>query len=329
MKQRTKLKTPNILIVTTKADIATDYVVLELRKLGASFYRLNTEEFPLNKTSSFFINNNLSRFNWNVSNSDTISLHNLKTIWFRRHRLPMMPKSVIEAHAEYCLRESDWYIRGFLYNQNVRWMSNPLNLIRAESKIVQLEYARRIGFRLPDTIITNDYDESLSFLKEQNYDVIVKPLRLGYLDYGKRKTAIFTNKIDRTNLPTKKSLQLSPVIFQSHIKKAYDVRVTIIGGKVFTAAIDSQTESSAIVDWRRSKNPNLKHYKHELPRSIKLKCLQLMTNLGLNYGAINLILGKNNDYFFLEINPNGQYAWIEDTLKYPISRTIAKWLIKK
>ena len=66
----------------------------------------------------------------------------------------------------------------------------------------------------------------------------------------------------------------------------------------------------------------LEHKKHKLPIDIELKCLELTKKLKLNYSAIDLVLDKNGKYIFLEINPNGQWAWIENILKFPISKRI-------
>jgi hypothetical protein len=104
---------PSILLVSTKVDIATDYVVLKLTELGASFYRLNTEDFPLTSSSSVRISDGSeAAWRWSPDARPRVSLSNVRCVWFRRHRLPKMPEELEGAHAEYCLRESEWFIRG-------------------------------------------------------------------------------------------------------------------------------------------------------------------------------------------------------------------------
>ena len=72
----------------------------------------------------------------------------------------------------------------------------------------------------------------------------------------------------------------------------------------------------------------LEHREHVLPNNIKKMCIELTRKLNLNYSAIDMILDENNDYVFLEINPNGQWAWIENKLQFPISKKIVDLLVE-
>lgn len=153
---------PEILMVSTKADIATDYVILNLKKQAANFYRLNTEDFPLNSFSSISIEppSNSTKWEWK-ENQIHYDFSNVKSVWYRRHRLPEMPSEISEAHAEYCLRESDWFLKGILWqleynNKKVRWMSKPSILRICDSKIFQLQSAQNIGFKISQTLISTD-----------------------------------------------------------------------------------------------------------------------------------------------------------------------------
>jgi len=73
----------------------------------------------------------------------------------------------------------------------------------------------------------------------------------------------------------------------------------------------------------------LPHSKIIIPKKIEKQCISLVKKLGLNFGAIDFVLDENNEFIFLEINPNGQWAWIETQLNYPISETITNLLIEK
>jgi len=327
------IDSPNILIVTTKVDIATDYVIAKLAHLGSTFYRLNTEDLPLLASSTIRIepsNGALSR-TWGLEANRRVSLDNVTSIWYRRHRLPVMPEEMSNAHTEYCLREADWYLKGILLSfematRDIRWMSPPMHIQMAESKIFQLATARLLGFRLPDTIVSNDGDEIRNFFDKNEGNVIAKPLRLGYFDYGDRQTAVFTSRIHQGDLVDDRPLKLAPVIYQELLHKRFDIRVTVVDQDLFAVAIDSQKVPSAKVDWRKSDTDALEHFSHNLPTEVGELCLRLMEKLGLKYGAIDLVLTTEDEYYFLEINPNGQWAWLEDRLALPISNSIASWL---
>jgi glutathione synthase/RimK-type ligase-like ATP-grasp enzyme len=121
-------------------------------------------------------------------------------------------------------------------------------------------------------------------------------------------------------------LSVAPATFQSLIHKQSDIRVTIVGEKVFCAEILSQTDDDASVDWRRTSNPNLPHKHHDLPREVELRLLQYMKRLGLEYGAIDLVLDREEGYYFLEANPGGQWLWLDRILDLGITQSIADWL---
>jgi len=325
---------PKVLIVSTKVDIATDHVVLKLRNLGASLYRINTEDLPLIASSSIsFSNSHTSSWSW-VSGSKGADLDDIRSVWFRRHRLPVMPPEVAAPDVEYCLRESEWFLKGGVYSRgalarSVEWMSHPVNIQHAESKIYQLSVARSLGLAVPDTLISNDPERIKGFFKKKEGEIVAKPLRLGYFDYGDRQTGVFTNRVSADDLVEDEPLRMAPVIYQELLTKLFDIRVTVVGQQVFAAAIDSQSEPSAALDWRRTDNENLPHYAHDLPASVQDACLSYMAALGLNFGALDFVLTPRNEYVFLEVNPNGQWVWIEEKLGFPISEAIATWLLDK
>ena len=126
---------------------------------NVKFYRLNTEDLPLGAKSSYELRTGARRLRWH-SEDCAVSLDGVKRVWFRRHRLPALPPDTIRAHAEYCLRESQWFLRGMLWNlaeqvPAANWMSLPVDIQRAESKMLQLQVAETVGFTCPETLISN------------------------------------------------------------------------------------------------------------------------------------------------------------------------------
>ena len=110
---------------------------------------------------------------------------------------------------------------------------------------------------------------------------------------------------------------------QNCISKEYELRITIVGDKVFSAKVNSQENKNTLTDWRKEKNPFVIY---ELPTEIEQKCIQLTKKLNISFGAIDLVRDKNGDYIFLEINPNGQWAWIEMETGLKISDEIINYL---
>ena len=196
------------------------------------------------------------------------------------------------------------------------WLNNVYRIREAENKIYQLILAKNIGFNTPETVISNNFSTIEKIVEKYQYNNIIKSIKNGYIDDNK---VIFTSLIDGNVI--KNQISMCPTFIQNNIEKFCDIRCTIIGNDIFSAEILSQNEIGSKIDWRRSKNI-LEHKKHKLPIDIELKCLELTKKLKLNYSAIDLVLDKNGKYIFLEINPNGQWAWIENILKFPISKRI-------
>ena len=99
-----------------------------------------------------------------------------------------------------------------------------------------------------------------------------------------------------------------------------DLRVTIIGDEIFAATVDLR-DLEYDVDVRM--NLNAKHVAHDLPDDIADKLRGLMRRLGLVYGAIDLRLTGDGRYVFLEINPAGQFLYVEEQTGQPLAAALA------
>ncbi|HMW02377.1 MAG TPA: ATP-dependent carboxylate-amine ligase, partial [Acidobacteriota bacterium] len=125
-----------------------------------------------------------------------------------------------------------------------------------------------------------------------------------------------------------KAVTHAPCLFQEYIPKKVELRITVVGRKIFAAEIHSQQSQRSKDDWRRYDIANTPYLKHRLPEAIKIKCQQLVRELGLVFGCIDMIVTPDNRYVFLEINPNGQWGWIEELTQLPICANLAEMLIQ-
>jgi glutathione synthase/RimK-type ligase-like ATP-grasp enzyme len=119
----------------------------------------------------------------------------------------------------------------------------------------------------------------------------------------------------------------SPCIFQRYIDKRFELRITVVADQLFAAKIDSQANEEAKHDWRRAIHSG-EYSPYELPNEIAEKCLRLVKEFGLQFGAIDMIVTPADEYVFLEVNPNGQYGWIETRTGLRISEAIARALVR-
>jgi glutathione synthase/RimK-type ligase-like ATP-grasp enzyme len=171
--------------------------------------------------------------------------------------------------------------------------------------------AATIGFRVPATKVTNEPYAAETWYRAIDGSAIYKPQRYGRIVRGDTVSVIYTNVIEPHHATKFASVQYAPVLLQPYISKGYEVRATVVGQYVFAAALASQTVPGAQHDWRRVDASVLPHTPHRLPSVVEAQCIALVRALGLNFGAIDLIVTPSGDYIFLEINPNGQWAWIQ------------------
>lgn len=305
-----------ILLATNKRDLTTDFIVLELRRRGLDFVRLNTED--LASASVIF----RPQEEWSFAIGERrFSLGEVEAGYYRRPERPDPPTVLTnEAAAEYAVAEWSAILRSLWNALEGRWLNSPFAILRAEDKPRQLAEAQAVGLSIPETLITNDFEEAAAFLGEA--PSVGKPLRRALIDDGETGEVLFTSRIQPLGLNDRASVEVAPVILQREIGKYCDVRATVVGDQVFAAAIRSQERPETEVDWRYGSRPDLAHDIIDLPPDVISKIVELTSRLGLRFGAVDLIQDRDGRFWFLEINPNGQWAWIERRTGLPISSAI-------
>jgi glutathione synthase/RimK-type ligase-like ATP-grasp enzyme len=314
-----------VLIITNKNDITSDFIVKKLKERSIAFYRFNTEEL----SKSCFVTLDFQKNRFLLIDENLKMEFNLKeftSVYFRRPEMPIICSDNLSEGESFFLKNEFSYTFEGVYKilKDSYWVS-PIYAIReAENKIYQLELAKSIGLKIPDSMITNFYSDSLDFYNRNYDDCIIKPIKSGLIEDGNKSKIVFTNRLNKKP-NSEEQIKFSPNFFQSHIKKAYDVRVIMVGEVVFATLIHSQDNQETQIDWRRGENI-LQHTKFKLPDNIVKQCIKLLRLLNLRFGAIDFILDGNKNLIFLEINPNGQWAWIERQTGYEISNEIINLL---
>jgi hypothetical protein len=316
-----------ILIIANKDDITTDYIVNRLNKSCLRYYRFNTEEIGL----SVGINLDFSNEKFELIDYDKdqhINLNDIKSVYFRRPKLPILNNiNGTVSEMNFICNEMAFILEG-LYKilSDKFWISSVFSIREAENKIHQLILAKRLGFLIPDSIITSVKEVARDFILKKE-ETIVKPIKTGLIKDQVDPKVIFTSLFDKSKIELLNRIKMYPTYFQERISKKADLRITVVGNKVFTAKINSQEYDDTKVDWRKGSR-HLDYEYFEIPSNIEIQCVKLTKALNLNFGAIDLVLDRNDNYIFLEINPNGQWAWIEERLGLPISEEIIKLLSK-
>ena len=199
------------------------------------------------------------------------------------------------------------------------WINHPQSHLRANSKPAQLFIARQVGLDIPPTLITNNSDEVRGFVAQARGDTIYKALSQSLdLDSGK---ALFTGLLTEKELAKLDLIQVSPGIFQALVPKAYELRVTVVGSRIFSGQINSQASAETKIDWRH--NPfDIEPEPIQLASELEAKIFAMMQSFGLVYGAFDFIVTPEGRHVFLEVNPAGQYMWVEAKTGLPITAAL-------
>lgn len=310
---------PEILIVSTKDDYATDYITFCLNKINASYLRLNMDQlfdFSIN------INPYEPELYGNGENfSFRINPNILRSIYFRA---PVFWKDQYRGNLspDQQFSHNQWaaFIHSLIIFEDVLWVNHPQHIYTAESKPYQLYKARKLGFYTPETIITNSNKTNAIFKKNM---AIIKTLGSMMLNIENKDAFIYTNLINKKDLQ-KEDISSAPVILQETLIPKIDIRVTVIGKKAFAVSI-KKNGIGIDIDWRIEKNVTYEEI--ELPKDIEKKCIKLTESLDLKYSGIDLLLHDDN-YYFLEINPTGDWMWLINHVDLDIDEEIVKLLLE-
>jgi hypothetical protein len=288
--------------------------------------RFNTEDFPQR-----------ARLTWqagavgaggllNIAGKE-IQLSSVSAVWFRRPVLPRPSDAISNESARvFAQQECEAALQGAWSLLRCLWVSRPECIRQAGVKLYQLQLARGLGLEIPRTLVTVDPDVARAFCAAHRA-VIAKPLSRGYVDAGPEHTAIiYTHLLQPADIASMDAVSLAPTLFQERIPKAFEIRVTVVGRRLFATAIHAPHARTNSVDWRRESLSDLQHQEHVLPDRLQLRILELVRVLQLQFAAIDFIVTPEGRYMFLEINPNGQWAWIEQAIGTPISYAITSLL---
>ena len=318
-----------ILVLTDAFDPHADHVEQKLRQRGADFVRFDPAQFPANAevSLSYTVNGEIrSRL---ALGNEHVELNDLESVWYRRPAASVPHKEITDKLTRNYVKEE---CRMFMHNTwnsiDSLWLPAHEPVIRrAELKALQLKVAGALGFELPPTLFTNSPEDFLDFYRKHNGNIISKLPSISLYKYTGKTFNRYTQVVSKRDVGYARAVRLCPIIFQAYVPKRVELRITVVGQEVFAAEIHSQHSNHTRHDWRRYDRFQTPYFPHELPRDLQQLCVRLVEQLGLCYGAIDMVLTPDERYVFLEINPNGQYLWIEEMTGLPISDAICDLLI--
>jgi glutathione synthase/RimK-type ligase-like ATP-grasp enzyme len=184
----------------------------------------------------------------------------------------------------------------------------------AAHKLEQLTVAPKLGFKVPDSLVTQEEDVLRSFVKRHQDRVIVKPIASGYVHRGGEQpdSLIYTNRVRDCDLKDLDDLSICPALFQEFVEKSYDVRITVVDADIHAVALFATGEDGKQqCDIRRDNMSDVRYEKIDLPDRIKTSVINLMNYYGLRFAAIDMAVATTGEWYYFEVNPNGQWAWLD------------------
>lgn len=195
------------------------------------------------------------------------------------------------------------------------------------NKLEMLNIAQDSNLKIPKSIVTNSKKELINF-KNENGRIIYKPIeQISYYTFGKYTYSPYTTEIVDNDIDEMEEF-FFPSLFQEKLDLQYEIRVFYLDGEFYSSAILTNNFNEA--DIKLSYNmEGTKWQVYQLPKEIEGKLKTFMNKSGLNTGSIDIIKNMNDDYYFIEVNPVGQYLAPSFYCNYYVEQKIAKWLIKK
>ncbi len=317
-----------VLMISTKLDPHVDAVLTRLEKRGVPCFRLNTDHFHEEyriamtdePTGTIRIDDKWGR--------SCVYPQEVRSVWMRKPEPPMPPPGVDDEGIINYVRDEMRELMGFLPSDGrVPWINSPDENRRHQRKFPQLRLARSLGLQVPRSIITNDPDKAEAFFRTCPGGVICKPLLMGSHYIGGEHFVAYTRPVPPGEFDAlRETIALCPTYLQESIVKDHELRVTIIGDTLFCCRIDSQGVEGAEQDWRAVDTVKLPHRMVPLREDVDRALRAYLKQCGLRFGAFDLIVTPEGEHVFLELNPNGQWYWIELETAAPMADAMADLL---
>jgi glutathione synthase/RimK-type ligase-like ATP-grasp enzyme len=299
-------------------DIFFDY----LQSKNILFFRLNSDglshQMKLNLTDDSFIITDES--------GNKINSKDIKAVWHRKSWNIAIPEDLDENYAAVFLNEYE-SLRFNLFTalEHLPWINSLQTERKIESnKILQLKLAKKNGLIIPETLFSNDEEAVKEFFYQFCHGKAIAKLHGTISKSMNGQEMVSTLLFEENNLEQLSDIAVCPMIFQPYIEKEYELRIVYLNGEFFTGKINS----NAHADWRIYQSEFIWE-PYELPKNIEENLNLMMQEMGLVFGAIDMIKSTNGNYYFLEVNPQGEWGMLQKELDFPIAQRIADYLINR
>ncbi|MFJ3906180.1 ATP-grasp ribosomal peptide maturase [Streptomyces sp. NPDC090025] len=312
---------PAVLVIAARDDWPTDRVVKALTDGGAEVFRMDTAEFPQELTLAGRID---ARRGWTgglTTPRRTVGLADISAVYYRAPNPFTFPTAMSGPERRFAAAQARAGLGGIITALDCRWVNHPAAMSRAEYKPLQLATAREAGLPIPPTLITNSPDTVLAFCGDVGGDVICKPVASPVVIEGDQLKTVYTRRVTAGDLDDLRGIDTTAHLFQAWVPKAHEVRLTVVGDRLFAAEVHAGSEA-AHTDWR-SDYASLTYRPCTTPAGIAEGVRRYMRAIELRFAAMDFIVSPDGTWTFLEANPCGQWDWIQHATGLDIAQAIA------
>lgn len=307
-----------ILVVSSPSDEHGQVVLHELARRGAVARLLDLSRFPRElRLALQFAADGDRCFSIRLPDADPLPLAEARVVWWRRPQpFQLDPRLRRPTHARFAYNESHEAFAGLWQALDAFWVNHPTRDEVAARKVFQLRVAQAVGLAIPATLVTNNPDAARAFVAARgDRGTIYKAFSATEDEW--RETRLL-GAVEEAVLD---NVSYAPVIFQEYVPAGVDLRITIVGETLFPAAIHSQ-ETAYPVDFRMDM-ARARIEAAALPADVAARLRALMARLGLVYGAVDMRRTPEGRHVFLEVNPAGQWLFVEQRTGQPITAALA------
>lgn len=312
-----------ILLVSHDEDDHLAPMLAELGRLGSEAVVVDTAGLPGRVALAAEHGPDGDRRRLRLPDGTWVDLARVGSGWWRRPLpAPHDPRITDPAQASWALNETYEAMAGFWDGLPITWVSPPKAIDLAMMKTWQLPAARAAGLEIPRTLVTSDPAEARAFVDRHGLgNVICKAFSATEENWRE------TRRVGREEYDLLDRVELAPVIFQEFVPAEVDLRITVVGEELFAAAIHSQEldyplDFRMFLDW----GAGVRMTPTTVPDDVGDALLRLLKAAGLRYGAVDMRRTPDGRHVFLEVNPAGQWRFVEDITGQPMTAAMARLL---
>jgi len=313
-----------ILVIAERGDAEAGLVVEALDIRGADVLWIDTADFP--GRLGLIVTPGSAHPGWLRTENRDLDLAQVRSVYRRSPAVFEFSDGMSAPERRFALMEAVQGVGGALAALVCRWINHPARVADASYKIVQLCVAKDSGLRTPRTLVTNVGSAARQFIGELGSPVIYKPMSPGVLGEQGKVRVVNANLITSECIDDD-AIALTAHTFQQWIDKDFDARVTVVGDSCFGVAIRASHEQARI-DWRADYDA-LSYSVIDVPWEIRAGIRNYLHRFGLIFAAFDFSVAQDGTWWFLEANPNGLWAWLQDRTELPIATTIAELLMEE